>query len=248
MICNNNFDKILFMKHRFKVATLLMLVGITSCQSKSYNLNTFDLRHDFGTIKLKSEDKTSETQVEAQKIIDSFKKLFSYKAKFIQYYHVYGSKEEPLSCLETDITFSSTSYYMSTVQTRQIAGGKELATPIQTYIYSSGAKTYTKSGSNGEWKIADDSSSKAHKLRARPNIISYSIESANLRSGNTRGLFMFEQSVISQNQITRVLTKDNKIKYYYERMIKNDYFVAYEFTHPEDGTEFRIEIPSNLPK
>jgi len=236
------------MKHRIKVASLLMLVAMTSCQSKSYNLNTYDLRHDFGTIKLKSEDKTNDTQVAAQKIIKAYKDLFSYKAKFIQYYHEYGSKEEPISCLETDITFSSTSYYMSTIQTRQIADGKEIPSPIYTEVYSSGAKTYTKSGSNGEWKIADDSSSNAHKLRARPNIISYSIESANLRSGNTRGLFMFEQSVISQNQITRVLAKDNKIKYYYERIISNKYFVAYEFTHPEEGTEFRIDIPSNLPK
>ncbi len=235
------------MKYKFKLANLFMLVALTSCQSKSYNLSTYDLRYDFGTIKLKSEDKTNNTQIAAQKIIKFYNDLFSYKAKFIQYYHEYGSKEEPISCVETDITFSSTSFYMSTIQTRQIADGKELVTPIQTDVYSSGSSTYTKT-ENNEWKKTDDSSAKAHKLRARPNIISYSIESANLRSGNNRGLFMFEQNVISQNQITRVLAKDNKIKYYYERMISNKYFVAYEFIHPEEGKEFRIDIPSNLPK
>lgn len=225
-------------------ALALSLVCLTSC-GKPTDITTYDLRKGYGDIKL-SKSHNSEVVIEKTRgYINSYQNDTKYSAKLIRYYFPTNTEiKKPVSCLEAAITFVSTSFYIETTQTRNLADGTELATPLHTIVYSDGTNTHRQdSGKENSTWVDISSLTAVFKNMAKPTMYTYTTTTANIRGGTLKKFYLYEHYLNSQNQLSRIITdKDNNIRYYYERIMSNSYFDAYEFNLDDEDASIAKPI------
>lgn len=212
------------------------LLSLTSC-GKAVNINTYDFKKDYGKIKL---SKTHEPDVaieNAREIVSAYQADTKFTAKLIRYYYPTNTDiKTPLSCLEANITFVSTSFYIEVVQTRALGDGMELATPDQFTVYSDGTNTYRRisNDENSSWNDISSFTS-VYKNMAKPTIYTYTTSSARVRGGKLGKTYFYEHYLSSQDQQARIITdKEQNLRFYYDRVMSNSYFDAYEFFLTDD--------------
>lgn len=223
------------------VFVCLSALCMSACR-ENITINSYDLRYEFGKIKLKKVRSFDETYEFGKTITEGFNSLTSFKANYYQYSFSRSSKEKPIECINANITYNESSFYMKQVQTHALMGG-ELEKPIVQEYYYINSKLYFKEN-EGNWSLSTYRPELNEKVK--PKLIMHISQSANIRSGKKGKLDLVEQFVLSQNEIIRFISSGEKIKYYYEMIETNSFFNAYEFTYPEKGYSFAVDRPSDF--